>query len=123
MGEYADLIINGVVCEECNGEMDDVTRKLYLAGIPADTINALAILCKKAPELTDAMIKALSVKSEEEVEMCNFWLNVRFGMYHLQGVRGWKFWMLKISKNEMHRHNLKRFEVYTFRKFWRGGRR
>ena len=50
--------------------------------------------------------------------MCNLWLNVRFGMYHLQGKKGLKFWLLKISKNEVHRNNPKKFEVYSFRKFW-----
>ena len=50
--------------------------------------------------------------------MSNFWLNVRIGIYHLQGEKGKLFWLLKISKNEIHKGNPKKFEVYDFKWFW-----
>ena len=42
--------------------------------------------------------------------MSNLWLNIRFGLWHLQG-EGFK---LKLSKNMYHIDNTVWFEVYRF---------
>ena len=48
--------------------------------------------------------------------MSSAWLNIRIGLYHLiAGETRW--YSVRISKNEYHKHNPKRFEVYTIKPF------
>lgn len=48
--------------------------------------------------------------------MSKAWLNIRFGLYHLiigeKWALGWTW-----SRNDYHKNNPKRFEVYVFKPF------
>jgi hypothetical protein len=45
--------------------------------------------------------------------MSKLWLNIRFGIYHLQcGEPHW--WSIRIPSNKYHVNNPKRFEIYQF---------
>lgn len=50
--------------------------------------------------------------------MSNCWLNVRFGLHHLQ-IGGQHWWSVRVSRNDYHVDNPKRFEIHQLDAPWR----